>query len=416
MNIINLRTTKIFFIIFTFVSFVGFSQTTFEKGYFINNLDQKIECLIENQGWKNNPDQFRYKITSDGDIKTGRLDNVKEFEIFNTSKYRRFKVQLDRSGDKLGALDYEGKIKLVTNTLFLKVLIEGEASLFQYKNSKFTRYFYSINESEAIQLDYKKYRPSDNGIQQNSHYKQQLWNTFKCDDITIKNIEKIDYTSKDLINFFITYNQCKNANFTNFNIKNTNKGSISLKIRPGYTLGSVSVEDNIENDFLIESRDVDFKNVGSFRIGVEMEFFLPFNKNKFSIVLEPTYQSLKSEERFAYLRLTNENRETTANIDYSSLELPLSIRYNLFLNKNTKLFFNGGFLFDIPFNSTIDYEEDFLNDFELENSGNIIFGAGLNYKRYSLEIRYGTNRDMTREDLMSINYNALSFIFGYRIF
>ena len=39
-----------------------FAQISFEKGYFINNANQKTNCLIKNQDWKDNPTEFEYKL------------------------------------------------------------------------------------------------------------------------------------------------------------------------------------------------------------------------------------------------------------------------------------------------------------------------------------------------------------------
>ena len=38
----------------------SFGQIKYEKGYFINNENKKIECLIKNKDWKNNPSEFSY--------------------------------------------------------------------------------------------------------------------------------------------------------------------------------------------------------------------------------------------------------------------------------------------------------------------------------------------------------------------
>lgn len=43
-------------------SFVVNAQINFEKGYFISNDNEKIECLIKSIDWKNNPTEFKYKL------------------------------------------------------------------------------------------------------------------------------------------------------------------------------------------------------------------------------------------------------------------------------------------------------------------------------------------------------------------
>ena len=53
---------KIVVILIAIISLKGFSQIKFENGYFINNSDEKIECLIKNKDWDDNPVKFNYKL------------------------------------------------------------------------------------------------------------------------------------------------------------------------------------------------------------------------------------------------------------------------------------------------------------------------------------------------------------------
>ena len=39
----------------------SYSQIIFENGYFIDESNNRIECLIKNIDWKNNPTEFEYK-------------------------------------------------------------------------------------------------------------------------------------------------------------------------------------------------------------------------------------------------------------------------------------------------------------------------------------------------------------------
>ena len=51
-------------ILLIFIStFNSYAQTSFEKGYFINNEGQKTDCLIKNIDWKDNPTEIKFKYT-----------------------------------------------------------------------------------------------------------------------------------------------------------------------------------------------------------------------------------------------------------------------------------------------------------------------------------------------------------------
>ena len=92
----------LFFIVFIFCFTFSKAQINFEKGYFISNYGHKTECLIKNVDWKNNPTEFEYKINSnDTEIKTETIASVTEFGIDNTSKFKRYKTNIERSSNEL---------------------------------------------------------------------------------------------------------------------------------------------------------------------------------------------------------------------------------------------------------------------------------------------------------------------------
>ncbi len=77
---------KIYVIAFTFfIVSVNQAQILFEKGYFIDYRNIKIDCFIRNADWKNYPEKFDYKLSEDGEIKTIDLKETKEFGIGNFS-------------------------------------------------------------------------------------------------------------------------------------------------------------------------------------------------------------------------------------------------------------------------------------------------------------------------------------------
>ena len=72
---------KILLSIILLLNYYGFSQVNFEKGYFITNSDEKIDCLIKNRDWKNNPIDFEYKLSDNDKFISTNIKLVKEFGI-----------------------------------------------------------------------------------------------------------------------------------------------------------------------------------------------------------------------------------------------------------------------------------------------------------------------------------------------
>ena len=392
----------ILFLLLSIISFNGYSQINFEKGYFIDNSDIKKECLIKNIDWKNNPNDFDYKLNEHGEVLNASIETVKEFEINNASKYIRSSLNIDLSSENLSSLSLDKNPVFNNEVLFLKVLFEGEANLYSYENGNLVRYFYNVKDNEVTQLIHKSYLTETNRIVKNNSFRQQLWNDLKCDAISLESIEKVEYSKKDLIKLFVLYTSCNNSEFVNYENK-SKRDLIKLNLRLG--INNISFEVVSQNPYSIYN--VDFGNKINLRFGIESEFILGFNNNKWSLILEPTYQYFKSEEK-------NDTKNVV--IDYKSIELPLGLRYYFFINNNSKIFINTSYIFDFNLNSKINYGVS--NDLEITKSTNLGFGIGFKQSdKYSIELRYQTSRELlSTYQLLTSKYNTTSLIFGYTIF
>src|SRR5690606_25081600 len=146
----------LFSAVLMFLSIACFSQIVFEKGYFIDESNQRIECLVRNVDWRNNPTEFEYKMSEDSDLLRASIGTVTEFGVDNVSKWVRATVDIDQSGDGLNDLSKERNPVFEEKRVFLKVLIEGKASLFLFREGNLTRFFYRKDDSEIRQLVYKR--------------------------------------------------------------------------------------------------------------------------------------------------------------------------------------------------------------------------------------------------------------------
>jgi len=393
------------------LSFNCFAQISFEKGYYIDNTGTKIDCFIKNVDRRNNPTGFQYKLTENSDQKSLTISSVMAFEIYNVSKYVRYTVNMDRSNNRIGEISTIKDPVFNQETLFLKVLIEGSADLFQYIDGSLRRYFFKTNSSDIEQLIYKKFKSKAGKIFNNSEYKQQLWSSMNCDGFSINMVEGIDYNKTDLVKFFIKYNTCKKSNFTNLD-NSQKKDLFNLSLRPGLRNSSLEIED-LNDDI----RSVDFGSKSGIRLGLELEFILPSNKNKWSIIVEPTYQTFKSEKIITGIVTFPATIpfDRTVKVEYTSIEIPLGVRHYMFLNKNSKLFINGSVLFDLNLNSIVDFEQ--FQDLDIGSNNSLVFGIGYSYNKYSLEFRVATDRDLlSKNSAWSSNYTSFGIIAGYSIF
>lgn len=385
-----------------------FSQIKFENGYFIDNNNNRTNCLIKNIDWDDNPSKFNYRLTEDGESKTANIEEIREFGIDNEIKFLREKVQIDKSSDLAAKLTENRNPEFVEETVFLKLEIEGEINLYSYKSGNLRRYFFKEKDSEIQQLVYKRYLVDYSKIAQNNAYRQQLAIRLKCNSISEKDIKKVSYKVESLKDIFIQYNNCNSKQ--SIEVKKS-KGDINLSIKPGIIFSNLSKSTITYADTTFE-----YENSTNFRIGAELEYILPFNKNKWGVFLEAAFWNNKSE-----IQVESDNVSggiLKVNYRNSTIELPLGIRHYLFLNERSKIYFSLSHEFYF-LNSKKEYlRNDNSTLYSYEDSGfsvgNLGIGTGFKYNdRFLIEaklIRFiGLNT-------LNFKYTTYTISVGYSLF
>ncbi|WP_046744251.1 porin family protein [Kordia zhangzhouensis] len=390
----------------------AFAQISFEKGYYIDASDVKIEGFIKNIDWKNNPTEFEFKATETSEKKTLSIETVKVFEIYGAAKYERHSVQLDISDQNLTNLGNSDQPKWIITELFLKVLIEGDTTLYMYVDGNLRKYFYRIKNTEVAQLVYKKYMATETRIGENNQFRRQLWEAFKCGDIQ-KKVKNTSYTKNSLSKIFKQYNTCVSSDIVDYEAR-VNRQQFHLSVKPGVNFSSVEIGNSG-----IPNYNFDFENKVGFQLGIEAEFILNFNQNKWGILVEPTYISYAAEQEFTYLQTSSGDRTTNVFIDYAAIEVPLGIRYYSFLSDNSKLFFNAFYMFNITMKDELYAERRELLQAKITPKGNFAIGIGYKYaNKFSVEFRYKTPRQLFPANSIwgTYDYNSVAVIFGYTLF
>jgi hypothetical protein len=219
----------------------------------------------------------------------------------------------------------------------------------------------------------------------------------------MNSLKKVNYEKSDLMRFFIKYKECSNVEFINYQQKKKNKDSFSLNIRSGIRNSSLILFD--PND-----RKTDFgKNLTSFRLGLEAEFILGFNNNKWAFLLEPIYHQFSSDTQ-------------TASFMEKRIEVNLGLRHYMYIkNKDVKLFMNASAFYVNSFNAELTERNNSFST-PIDDSLNMAFGIGCKYKeRFSLEFRYLPRRNFYLvysgdEANWYTKSQSLSIVFGYSIF
>lgn len=378
------------------ISLPLFAQVNFESGYFINNNDIKTKCLIRNIGWVNNPTKFEYKINNSDNSNFKSISEIKEFSIDSSCTYKRFELKIDKASNNINDIGVERNPTWSEETLFLKVIVEGDINLYEYNEPKINSLFISSGNHESVeQLVYKEYLKGNNEIGKNYYFRQQLFNVLKSENLNINDFKNIEYTKKDIIALLFKHSATKDG--TPINLEPKRKSiNYNLKITTGINFTSFKIQDRYPFG------DVAFDTKSVLAMGIECEFVLPFKKNKWTFFINPNYQSYIASAKFEENIIAFNNR---------FIEIPIGIRHYLFLKNDFKIFINVGFTTSYSFNSTITINSNTLDVYN--QSYNFIGGVGLNKGKFSIQLRYSSDRDIIKEINIS-KYTSLGVQLGYR--
>lgn len=364
----------------------------FKEGYIINNLHERIDCLIRDVGCEESAVNFEYKLLGSRDIEEIELSKVQAFGIENEVKCVRALISVDFSPTRIAHVK-DTTSQWEEGHAFLKVLVEGDAaSLYSHYAHGRYFFFYSLGDSDILPLVYKKQYvgvslSQVNQIIYNNTYKEQLDEHLGCDNLN--KAENVAYTKKDLVNYFVSYHMCKNLDYKVFESAQTKRGVLLLK--PSLSLNRTQLG---VHSLIDASPMVYFTKENCVSFGVELEYVFPFSDYQWSIFGEANYLSYKTDEITAQDRV-NPDFTNEYDISYKSVEFPVGFAYYVHLNQDHRLYLKGAFVPHFIFSdSYIGFNPDDKKDFS--SSSRFLFGVGYNYRRLALEFRYYTPQNITQ--------------------
>ena len=376
-----------------FVSQILISQIKFEPGYILTKSGDKTTCLIKNFDWKNNPIQIEYRLSETAEVQTAFPEQIREFGIGEQIKYIGAEVDIDESSDQLKDLSQEKAPQFIRKNVFLRVLLEGKASLYEVITANYLRFFYQKQGDSIIQLIYKTYQLPEFGTAVNYTYRAQLNKEINCGNPALK-IKSIQYTRSELLAFFNDYNSCEGSTSTSFNIL---RRPLQFSLRPHTGIDFYTININERKDQAI-----------GIRASMEVEAILPYFRSKWAVFIEPAYEYLQSGLIEFSVR--------TAHLEYRGVEVPLGVRHYMYLNDKNKVFLNASLALNFPIISELKFDNGAAID--AKNTYSVYgVGAGLMLNRLTLEFRRNSKLKMNEIDLLQgiLGFNKYSISFGYRL-
>jgi hypothetical protein len=397
------------FLIFL-VAFTASAQVNFVPGYFVTSDGQRTDCqiLVKAEDWRDNPRTFEYRANETVESRAADLSNIVELGFSTGEVFRLIRVDMDRSPDEVSKLKEGRSPEFKSEVLFLRILISGKGTLYQYDEGNLHRFFYGVDKGDVKQLVYKRYMTPNHTVNRldpkygllevtaNEDYKQQLLNELKCKDIDRKDVERLSYSADRLKDFFVKYNECQGAAVATYE-KNVRKAwPMHLTIRAGFAQNALS----IKNVTIGGGNTTDISGMSTFRVGLEVEGVLPFGEGNWAIPAE-----------LSYMPISGQIPQGTVKVEGSTIDILFGLRRYFPVGEKGKLYLTGGGVLANP-NATITVVS---NLFGMSSTLTMYFAGGFKTDRYSVEFNYNMPRRVLDTGTYEGKFTGYSINLGYRI-
>ncbi len=374
-----------FLIFFPLLSINGTAQTNFVGGEVVTTEGDTLKGSIDFQDWSDNPREIEFVLLGEDSIRTYNVFSLKEFSTSSVKYISRF-VTIDTTPLKVPdvreVLPTSGE-----DRVFLKVLAEGELSLYQY--SDFRDNFYIEENGLITELISHEYVALVRGRylfvdSESEKYIDQLNNiSTSCDGVSRR---RVDYKAASLTWFVRNCNQyLETGTVSAFD----NMGTVKLKVSPyiGYAYASTDYHESYGFFGAEEKENI---RTSAIAFGVKFLFVLPSDLQKRAITLTLDYQKHDTGNNDIF----DDFATTSVRIGYQSLTTAEKsspyVEGGLFLSARSSEYYREFFT-----------QESFLVGF------NLGLGAKLDW------FRLGVNFDFAHKRAAEVRYTNLSVVGGF---
>ena len=405
------RFYSILFILFLFITPLTNAQAEYEAGYFINDQGEKVNCLIKNERWEVNPEEFEYKLNESSAVKVGNIDDVQMFAVEGVFKYEKATVKIDKETDGFVDVNNNPDLDFVEKELYLNKVVEGKVNLYHYQEEGLDIFFTRKRDADEFeQLIFKRYKNEDYNDRMNNKYRGQIYKAFDSKRFKRGDFKRLDYNLRELKDIFIEYNRA----FSDFQVNYQRfKLEINVYAKLGAHVSSFYAE---AGNGLFEA---DFSNEINVFPGAEFELKIPFSLGKWSLFTSPAYLNYSSSLDSGSILLPEDPEsagESINEIDYSSLLIPVGFRrYFAKQNSDFRFYLNAAYVFDVTLNEDLVLLTEAFKIKPTEGF-NLQLGGGIQFKQFGLEFLYFTDKDLLEDSQdFDTNFQTMAINFTYRI-
>lgn len=365
--------------------------------------------------WDINPDKIQFKQNDSNRFVAYTPEQVLLFTT-NLTTFESAKVSIDRASREVADLQKYIVYDTMTQNVFLKQVVSGPVSLFQYTpQNGAVNFFIKTKEGQWHRLNYKRFLNDDFEIQEANTFRNEL--TYFLNDCPkiLPSLQTLNYTTASLRTLFLSYARCKGQVIHE---KEEAKPKKSLGIYAGLSYGSMNTK-GMET-LLLNGAKFNPSANPAFLISAGFPIAHRFQQHQVQIELGTKQLRISATDGKAYNFYMG--HDFSIRINYMFAKLNLLYRYHIIKTDKFKLFADIGASFMMAMKAELELKDlstgkTYPNATPFRRTEeSIIGGVGAHIGRISILGRYEMGTGLSQTSSVK-SHSGTGFLFaGYHLF
>lgn len=399
----------LFFLLGWFISTSLLAQSEFVRGQYTDKDNNTKECYVKVEKWNYIPSRFYIKANENSEEVKLSSEDINELIIERIAKFKLVEAEIDNKY----VTPHTAKL-VRNNKILVKVLVEGKASLYQAEYNDGVLFWYSLNEGKLNLLKYRTYQNANGKEMEDYSYKSQIQADIKCDDVSLKDILSLKYTSKALTEYFTNYNKYCTSEDPDTYFQHAPSSTQKFSFSPFVGMSNYTMT-RPTGKWDDEAMTV---NGSGFLFGIDMELGVG-KKNTWAIVSQMHFYS--SDKRWD---ISDQFKTIEGRLRYQTFRLPAGIRYKQRITDQFGLYVDVNYSLDLAINSYVakytDYNDVLYSEkSKIKPTALAFVGFGASYNKLKIGCLFEPKRNiLSMSELNSdpTDYSAWSITLAYKLF
>ncbi|NEM97561.1 outer membrane beta-barrel protein [Pontibacter burrus] len=416
---------KVFFTaICCLLTFAAAAQKNFVRGYYITATGDTVQSYIDDRNWIKNPDQIRIADSpGSSTFTTLSASDIKGFGLSTGDVFVSEVVQIDKSKENLNQMNIGDAPIVVTDTVFLRVLVKGKLNLLFVEDENSKKHFYLQKENaQPEELVIHKKVMMVNGkkvISSTPAYKDLLNRHLQDCPEAARRISTTQLQTGMLTKLFTNYNACFASADEKQYVAKSEKIIYKLGAVAGLSPSSLIVQE-LEEKYSLNNNGL----ANSYTIGLSLNAVLPRASRRWSVYNEVAWKYFQMTGEHESRSGIGQYKHETFDVKMGYIGLNTMLRYQLPL-ATIRPYVTVGIAnnFNLIDESTV---ETFSRSFTIEKTTNgpfmtptrkyeqaLLIGAGVETGKFNAGLRLEYGNGMSSFSTVRTIRSTFNILLGY---